>query len=337
MPKINPYYRYAQFAASRSRCGPGSLTERIAYGPALVTESTRTVMFDHLFPSAGPTELSALLAVFLFGLLGSTHCVGMCGGIVATLSRQPRTIPLRVEPREPEAFAGHPSPIPGPDPTGRPNEAAARHTPGHPGPGSANGQTLTRQLAYNGGRLASYALAGLLAGATGSAAALAEHLLPIQQFAFVAGSLVMMVIGLQMIGVPAVSSVMEGAGRVIWPFVQPLAQSTLRLQGLRGAFAAGLAWGWVPCAMVYGVLALAIVSGNPLSGAMIMLVFGLGTAPALIGLGWVSARGSSRFDTPRLRRTIGFAIVIFALAGLARLDPIGRIHQFGELCLSWIR
>lgn len=294
-------------------------------------------MFDHLLPTAGPAELSALLAVFLFGLLGSTHCVGMCGGIVATLSRQPRTIAIRVEQGEAQAFAGHTRPIPEPGRADRPIQAGARHTPGHPGPGSTNRQTLTRQLAYNGGRLASYTIAGLLAGATGSAAALAEHLLPVQQIAFVAGSLVMMVIGLQMIGVAAVSSAMEGAGRVVWPIVQPLAQSTLRLQGLRGAFAAGLAWGWVPCAMVYGVLALAIVSGNPLSGATIMLVFGLGTAPALIGLGWASARGSTRFDTPRLRRVIGIAIVVFALAGLARLDPIGRIHQFGELCLSWIR
>lgn len=266
-------------------------------------------MFDHLLPTTGPSELSALLAVFLFGLLGSTHCVGMCGGIVATLSKRPRTIPIRVEP-----------PV---------HQAAALQAPMN--------QAISRQLAYNGGRIASYMIAGLIAGAAGSAATLAEHLLPVQQIAFVAGSLVMMVIGLQMIGVAAVSSTLERAGQVVWPLVQPLAQSTLRLHGLRGAFAAGLAWGWVPCAMVYGVLALAIVSGNPLSGATIMLIFGLGTAPALVGLGWASARGASRFDTPKIRRTIGFVIVAFALAGLARLDPIGRIHQFGEFCLSWIR
>jgi sulfite exporter TauE/SafE len=200
-----------------------------------------------------------------------------------------------------------------------------------------NRQELTRQIAYNAGRIASYTIAGLIAGAAGSATALAGHLLPVQQIAFVAGSLVMMVIGLQMIGVAAVSATLERAGKWVWPFVQPLAQSTLRLGGLPGSFAAGLAWGWVPCGMVYGVLALALVSGKPLSGATIMLVFGLGTMPALIGLGWASARGASRFDRPQLRRAIGIVIVGFALAGLARLDPIGRIHQFGELCLSWIR
>jgi sulfite exporter TauE/SafE len=267
-------------------------------------------MFGPALPTAGATEWSALLAVFLFGLLGSTHCVGMCGGIVATLNRRPRTIAIRIEPRGDDHAPSIRQPL---------------------------DRTLSRQLAYNGGRLASYTMAGLIAGATGSAATLAEHLLPIQQIAFVAGTLVMMVIGLQMIGVAAISSALERAGQRVWPLVQPLARATLGLPGLRGAFAAGLAWGWVPCAMVYGVLALAIVSGNPLSGATIMLVFGLGTAPALIGLGWASAQGARRFDTTRLRRAIGMLIVGFALAGLARLDPIGRIHQFGEFCLSWIR
>lgn len=260
-------------------------------------------MFGPALPVAGSTELSALLAVFLFGLLGSTHCVGMCGGIVATLNGRTRTTTIVVE---------------------QPSKAARRGA-------------LKLQIAYNGGRLASYTMAGLVAGATGSAATLAEHLLPVQQIAFIAGSLVMMVIGLQMIGVAAVPSALERAGQRVWPLVQPLARATLGLPGLRGAFAAGLAWGWVPCAMVYGVLALAIVSGHPVSGALIMLVFGLGTAPALIGLGWASARGARRFDTTRLRRAIGLLIMGFALAGLARLDPIGHIHQFGEFCLSWIR
>lgn len=266
-------------------------------------EAVRPIMFGPALPTAGATEWSALLAVFLFGLLGSTHCVGMCGGIVATLNRRPRTITIVAAPiaQAPQLRA------------------------------------MGQQLAYNGGRLASYTMAGLIAGATGSAATLAEHLLPIQQIAFVAGSLVMMVIGLQMIGVAAVSSALERAGQRVWPLVQPLARATLGLPGLRGAFAAGLAWGWVPCAMVYGVLALAIVSGHPVSGALIMLVFGLGTAPALIGLGWASAQGARRFDTTRLRRGIGMLIMAFALAGLARLDPIGRIHQFGEVCLNWIR
>ncbi|HQR03382.1 MAG: sulfite exporter TauE/SafE family protein [Proteobacteria bacterium] len=34
---------------------------------------------------------SGFLAVFLLGLLGGTHCVGMCGGIVSALSASPTT------------------------------------------------------------------------------------------------------------------------------------------------------------------------------------------------------------------------------------------------------
>jgi sulfite exporter TauE/SafE len=254
-------------------------------------------------PTADPAGIAALIAVFLFGLLGSTHCVGMCGGIVAALNRGRPTIPVRA--------------LPG----------VVHQTRG----------TVVRQLAYNSGRLTSYALAGGLAGAVGSASWLAERVLPVQQLAFIIGSLVMLMIGLQMIGVSAVSTALESAGRWIWPIFKPLAQSSLQVQGLKGAALAGFAWGWVPCGMVYGVLALAIVSGTVLSGAAVMLAFGLGTLPTLVGLGWLGGRLGNRVDRRGLQKLIGGLIVLFAVAGLARMDPIARIHQFGEFCLSWVR
>jgi sulfite exporter TauE/SafE len=255
-------------------------------------------------PVAGATELSTLLAVFLFGLLGGTHCAGMCGGIVATLNRPAPS--LRIQPVAPH----------------------------RPDPSSAE---WARQLVYHAGRIVSYTLAGAIAASIGSAAMLAERLLPMQQIAFVAGSFVMAAMGLHMLGVRRVSEALERIGQRVWPMVRPLAHAALGKQGLRGALATGLAWGWVPCAMVYGALALAIVSAHPLSGATIMLVFGLGTTPALVGLSWASRMGIARLESTTARRAVGLAILLFASAGLARLDPVGRIQQLGELCLSWVR
>jgi sulfite exporter TauE/SafE len=64
-------------------------------------------------------------------------------------------------------------------------------------------------------------------------------------------------------------------------------------------FALGLVNGLLPCGAVYAVGLLAATSGDPLKGASVMLIFGLGTLPALLGIGlsaaWLSARWRSGF------------------------------------------
>jgi sulfite exporter TauE/SafE len=42
--------------------------------------------------------------------------------------------------------------------------------------------------------------------------------------------------------------------------------------------------GALPCALVYGAASRAVVAGSAASGALTMLVFGLGTVPAVVGL-----------------------------------------------------
>ena len=73
-----------------------------------------------------PAELT-FAAALLVGLLGSSHCIGMCGGIVAAL-----------------------------------NMGIAD------GPQSSQKTLIPYQLSYNAGRIVSYVLVGLVAGALGS-------------------------------------------------------------------------------------------------------------------------------------------------------------------------
>jgi sulfite exporter TauE/SafE len=51
----------------------------------------------------------------------------------------------------------------------------------------------------------------------------------------------------------------------------------------------GMLWGLVPCGLVYGVLPLAFLSGDVATGAILMLVFGLGTLPNLLLISKFSA------------------------------------------------
>ena len=54
--------------------------------------------------------------------------------------------------------------------------------------------------------------------------------------------------------------------------------------GWRG-YALGLALGFIPCGLLYGAVAVASASGNPVSGALGMAAFAAGTIPSLLTVG----------------------------------------------------
>lgn len=248
----------------------------------------------------------SLFSAFLLGLLGGTHCASMCGGIVTVLGARHRIIPIR----EVDALTGKP--------LASGAAAASRMQP----------------LAYNLGRITSYTVAGAIAGAAGSTAWLGRNMLPLQQYAFAAANLVMIVLGLALILGAGRLALLERLGAGAWKRLAPLAARVLRAQGLRGAIAAGLVWGWVPCGMVYGVLVAALVSASALDGAALMLAFGLGTLPNLLALGWLVERGAGWLDHPGVRLAAGALVVAFGVAGLLRLDPLTNLHGVIDACLQ---
>lgn len=93
------------------------------------------------------------------------------------------------------------------------------------------------------------------------------------------------------------------------PWGQQLQQS--------GAFAAGMVWGLLPCGMVYAALFFAMLSADPLRGALIMAGFGLGTLPALLATSLsasfllrLARRASSRI-------AVGVTIICLGVASAA--------------------
>lgn len=139
-------------------------------------------------------------------------------------------------------------------------------------------------LAYNAGRISSYVAAGALAGAAGQAGValrggmLAQHLLM-----FLMG-LTLLVVALNMAGVRPVTRSIEAAGSALWRQVQPLSRRFLPVASPWQALGLGAIWGWLPCGMVYAVLLMALASGSPGEGALILAAFGLGTLPNLLAI-----------------------------------------------------
>ena len=173
-------------------------------------------------------------------------------------------------------------------------------------------------LAYNLGRVTSYVLFGALAGALGASLKLADFM-PVQTLLYVLAQGVMILLGLYLAGVNQWVLVFERAGGVLWKRVKPLFQKLLPVKTIPQAVLAGMAWGWLPCGLVYSILVSALAAGSATSGAALMLAFGLGTLPNLLGMG-LFARQIQPFMQQRwVRRAAGLTVAGFGAWGLMML------------------
>lgn len=229
---------------------------------------------------------TGFLAVFLIGLLGGTHCVGMCGGIVSALTVQ----------------------LPG-------------HKP-----------AWSLHLAYNVGRIVSYTLAGSVMGLIGSFGLLLNGWLPIQLVLYVAANLMLVALGLYLVGFTRGLAPVERAGQWLWSRIQPLTRRFLPVQGVAQAFPLGLLWGFLPCGLVYSVLATALMSGSVLRGAGTLLAFGLGTLPNLLLAGVLLARFRRFAQAPVVRTVSGLLVLAFGVFGLFNAPNLGRMLWQGVVC-----
>ncbi len=179
-------------------------------------------------------------------------------------------------------------------------------TPGHP-----LRARLPYLLAYNLGRIASYMVAGALAGGVGAWAA---HLLSVHRaqlgLQLLAG-LFMILLGLYLAGWSAALGRLERASGVLWRRIEPLGRRFFPVRTSLRALGIGLVWGWLPCGLVYSVLVWAVGAGGALEGALLLLSFGLGTLPALLAMGTAAATLAEFVRRPAVRRLVGTLVMLF--------------------------
>ena len=184
------------------------------------------------------------------------------------------------------------------------------------------GKLIAFVSTYNLGRIASYAIAGLIVGAIGAKAAAYTDMSDGPSVLRYTGMVMMIAIGLYLAGwLPQLSKV-ERIGKPLWRILEPLGRRLVPVNSLPKAALYGLIWGWLPCGMVYFVLIWALTSGSALQGALTMAAFGLGTLPSLLTAG-VAASWLRRFTRARLtRQLVGSAVILVALATL--FVPMGH-------------
>ena len=196
------------------------------------------------------------------------------------------------------------------------------------------GGQVRLHLAYSTGRIASYCLAGAIAGSVGGLGLMFSDVLPVQLVLYVLANVMLLILGLYLAGLSALAAHFEAAGRWLWRRIQPLARGLIPANTFPRALAVGALWGWIPCGLVYGVLATALLSGTAERGAVMMLAFGLGTLPNLLLAGLV-VRGAARVFQGRTFRTVCGALVFgFGVSGLAHAFDLGEKIRIGLLCLG---
>jgi sulfite exporter TauE/SafE len=198
-----------------------------------------------------------ILAAFFIGLVGSLHCIGMCGPIAIAL----------------------------------------------PVPNSGNLSFLTGRILYNLGRVVTYSFLGAVLGLLGGRIALAGA----QQVV----SIILGVVIIMAVLLPQKYKNYFAQHPLIQKLAQPLKEN-IGVLFKKGTFSAmfliGILNGFLPCGLVYVALAGAIASGDAISGAAVMILFGLGTVPAMF-----AASVFGKFINIGIRTKIRKAVPVLAI------------------------
>jgi len=178
-------------------------------------------------------------------------------------------------------------------------------------------------LGYNLGRIASYMVAGALVAGLGTIVALTpETRLALQVLAAVMLILMALYIANWWKGLLRI----EALGRRLWKHLEPLGRRLMPVVQVPQAVALGAIWGWLPCGLVYSMLAWSLAIAEPWRGAALMGAFGLGTLPALVATGLAARQLNTLIRHPATRSIAALSIIVFALWQLWTLLPVSAAH-----------
>jgi len=169
-------------------------------------------------------------------------------------------------------------------------------------------------LSYNAGRIFTYSIFGLLMGLIGQGFVVGGYQ---QLLSIIIGSLLLISVIVRPNSSPN-NKLSTHTFRLFNSIKNKLSQLFLK-SGHRSLFTIGLLNGLLPCGLVYMGIAGAIATGNSLSGALFMAVFGLGTLPVMLSLPLfgnlisLSFRNQIRKAVPLI---VGCMAVLLILRGL---------------------
>lgn len=210
-------------------------------------------------------------SALILGLVASSHCIAMCGGLQMAMQ---------------SANAG--------------GDVALR----------SSGQQFNYILLLNLGRLVTYVIAGMVFSGLGASLLVAIDFATLTYWARAFTGVIVFLIGVQILfRQRRPFQFFEPLGALVWRQVSQIISHNKNRP--RVALVNGVAWGFLPCGLVYGVLLSTVWLNQPWQAGLVMLGFGLGTVPGLVLTGTLF----QRFKAAISKRTIQNAAAVFFMFG----------------------
>lgn len=195
-------------------------------------------------------------------------------------------------------------------------------------PGSA--ARVSSQVAYNAGRLVSYVVLGMAAGALGAGIdATGASAGPARPAAIVAGMLMIAwAVGVfaASLGVRVPMTLApEWARRLLGNVLVAARDRSERTRALL----MGLVTTLLPCGWLYTFVVVAAGTGSIAHGALVMIAFWLGTVPMLLAVGWSASRLLRPFARrlPLVSAAVVLALGVLSIAGKLRMADEHMSHM----------
>ncbi len=179
--------------------------------------------------------------------------------------------------------------------------------------GMAGARLGAQSVLYNLGRVASYTIAGIIAGAFGAALG---GIVDLPYWSLILRGmtgLILVLLGLQIAFGWRLLTIVERGGAHLWRRVAPLAGRLLGRGSAAAALGLGMIWGWLPCGLTYSLLLVAATTGSAIGGAGVMFAFGIGTLPAMIAAAYAGGRLGGLPGGRRARLGAGILIVLMGV------------------------
>ena len=173
-------------------------------------------------------------------------------------------------------------------------------------------QQTASHLAYNFGRVTTYAMLGALFGYAGQVLAFTPTT---KGILFVITGILMIFAGLSLIGkIKFLNSAEWSVSKYSW--YQNSFKKLMGSRSYRSFYLLGILNGIIPCGLVYSFAIFAASTASPLGGALVMATFGLATIPALFFLGFVTKflqKGNLRGTMMKLAALLVIVYGVFTL------------------------
>ena len=247
-------------------------------------------------------------SAMMIGLMGSSHCLSMCGGIASAQSfsqgaRQTTT-------QETERKNHLEIPVSNNDELAINNASNISVAIGTP---PSRSVLVPQLLTFNAGRIISYTFIGFLAGVIGATLALNSQLLVLLR---TVAALMLILMGLYVGQWWQGLTRIEAIGNRLWQRLSPLASRLRQRSGLQATLLLGMLWGWLPCGLVFSALTWSMSSADPAMASLLMFGFGLGTLPSMLSAGLFAYQLRRLFSKLSLRRVFAIILILFGLWSL---------------------